>query len=245
MMRAVDLNCDLGESFGRYKLGFDEEIIPLISSANIACGFHAGDPHVMRRTVALCVKHGVRIGAHPGLPDLLGFGRRKMAITPDEIRDYFTYQIGALRQFVEEAGQKLQHVKAHGALFEMADDALTKAMCEASGNLIWLSQPGGTARKYAAKVAEEFYADRAIHPDKTLVSRQKPGAVIHDSSTIRQRLIQLFETGTVTSIEGQNVAYDFDSICVHGDTAGALDIVRLIRAICAEMNVAVKPLADL
>lgn len=247
MKHAVDLNCDLGESFGRYKLGFDEEIIPLISSANVACGFHAGDPHVMRRTVALCVKHGVRIGAHPGLPDLLGFGRRKMAVTPDEVRDFFTYQIGALRQFVEAAGQKLQHVKAHGALFEMAltDEALTKAMCEASGNLIWLSQPGGPACKYAAKVAEEFYADRAIHPNKTLVSRQTTGAVIHDPQAIRQRLIQLFETGTVTTIEGQSVPYPFDSICVHGDTAGALGIVRLIRAVCAERNVAIKPLADL
>src|SRR5690349_2917420 len=120
MKQTIDLNCDMGESFGRYQLGLDEQVIPLISSANVACGYHAGDAHVMRNTVALAAKNGVRVGAHPGLPDLLGFGRRRMAVSPDEVRDYFVYQVGALCAFVEATGQRLQHVKMHGALFEMA-----------------------------------------------------------------------------------------------------------------------------
>lgn len=251
---AIDLNCDMGESFGAYKLGHDEEIIKLISSANVACGFHAGDPHIMRSTVALACAHGVRVGAHPGLPDLLGFGRRRMAVTPEEVRDFFTYQLGALRAFVEAAGQRLQHVKMHGALFEMvcADQALTRAMCEATkaagGDLIWLTPSGATvavARDSGLRVVEEFYADRAYHPNKAIVSRKTPGAVIHDSQQIKGRLLQLFETGMVTTIEGQQIRLDFDSICVHGDTHGALEIVRAVRAVCAERGIAIKPMAEL
>jgi UPF0271 protein len=248
--RAIDLNCDLGESFGSYNLGNDEAVIPLISSANVACGFHAGDPHVMRRTVALCEQHGVRIGAHPGLPDLLGFGRRRMAVTPDEVRDYFTYQIGALRAFVEETSQKLQHVKMHGALFEMAlaDPPLNRAMCAAAGNLIWLTPAGPSAtvaRECGLKVVEEFYADRAYHPNRSLVSRKLPGAVIHDTQPIRRRVVQALEAGTVTTIEGETVALEFSSICVHGDTPEALEIVRLIRQVCAERGIAIQPLSEL
>jgi 5-oxoprolinase (ATP-hydrolysing) subunit A len=247
----IDLNCDLGESFGAYRLGHDDEVIPLISSANVACGFHAGDPHVMRHTVALAAGHGVGIGAHPGLPDLLGFGRRKMAVTPDELRDFFVYQIGALRAFVEAAGKRLQHVKLHGALLEMAvaDPALARAMVEAtrsvSRDLVWLTPAGltvGAAREAGLRVVEEFYADRAYHPTKALVSRQTPGAVITDLAQIRARVVQLFETGTVTTIEGQRLPLAFESICVHGDTAGALAIIKLIRAVCAERRITIRPL---
>lgn len=253
MKRAIDLNCDMGESFGRYKLGHDEEIIPLISSVNVACGFHAGDAHVMRNTVTLAAKHGVRVGAHPGLPDLLGFGRRRMAVSPDEVRDYFVYQIGALRAFVEATGQRLQHVKMHGALFEKAcaDDSLTRAMCEATksvgGDLIWLTPAGwtaSTARALGLRVVEEFYADRAYHPNKALVSRKKPGAVIHDAQQIKARLIQLFETGTVTTFEDERIPLEFDSICVHGDTPDALAIVRLIRELCSDRGVEIKPMSE-
>lgn len=253
-MTAVDLNCDLGESFGCYKLGLDEEVIGRISSANVACGFHAGDPHVMHQTVKLCQASGVRVGAHPGLPDLLGFGRRRMAVTPDEIYDFFVYQIGALDGFVRATGQKLQHVKLHGALFEMAmsDDALTRAMCDATRDvnpdLIWLAPAGkvpAIGREAGLRTAEEFYADRAYHPDKRLVSRKTPGSVLHDLNEIRRRLVQVFQTGTVTTIEGQTLPLEFNSICVHGDSPGALDIVNSVREVCNEQGVAVKPLSDL
>ena len=251
---AIDLNCDLGEGFGVYQLGDDAEALTLISSANVACGFHAGDPHVMRRTVAQAVSQGVRIGAHPGLPDLLGFGRRRVAATAEEVRDFFLYQIGALKAFVETAGARLQHVKPHGAVFEMAlaSPAIAAAMCEAARavdrDLIWLSPAGtmaGAARQAGLRAMDELYADRAYHPDRTLVSRKTPGAVIEDVSLVRARLIQWFDTGTVTTIEGGPLALECDSICVHGDTPGAVEIIRLVRAVCAEKGVAVKPLADL
>ncbi len=251
---AVDLNSDIGESFGAYTLGNDEDVIRSISSANVACGFHAGDPHVMRRTVALAKQHGVRVGAHPGLPDLLGFGRRRMAVSADELRDFCVYQVGALKAFVEAAGLRLQHVKMHGALLEMslADASLARAMCEAvravDPGLIWLTPSGcttETARACGLQVAEEFYADRAYHPDRRLVSRKQPGAVIHEAAQIRERVALALATGTVRTIEGQTLLLEFDSICVHGDTPGALEIVRLVRAVCADAGVAVRPLAEL
>lgn len=252
---AVDLNCDMGESFGRYKLGLDEEVIKLISSANVGCGFHGGDPHVMRNTVALANVHGVAVGAHPGLPDLFGFGRREMKVTPEEVKDYFIYQIGALRGFVEIADMKLQHVKMHGALDAMAraDEELTRAMCEAtremSPDLIWLAhsgiQTGEIARSMGLKVFEEVYADRAYNADKSLVSRRLPGAVLKDPQQIGARIRQLIETGTVTTIDGKTLELEFDSICVHGDTPGALEMIRTIRGILADHNVAIKPMAQL
>jgi UPF0271 protein len=253
--KAVDLNCDMGESFGPYKLGLDEEVIKLISSANVGCGFHGGDPHVMRETVAMAKEHGVGVGAHPGLPDLLGFGRREMKVTPEEVKDYFIYQIGALKAFVEIAGMKLQHVKAHGALDAMArrDEELTKAMCEAtrqiSPDLIWLAhsgmQPGEIAQKMGLKVVQEVYADRAYNADKTLVSRTLPGAVIKDPQEIGARIKQLIETGTITTIDGKALELDFDSICVHGDTPGAVKMIRTIRGILADHDIAVKPMGEL
>ena len=252
---AVDLNCDMGESFGPYKLGFDEEVIKLISSANVGCGFHGGDPHVMRNTVAMAKEQGVGVGAHPGLPDLLGFGRREMKVTPEEVKDYFIYQIGALNAFVEVAGMKLQHVKMHGALDTMArtDEGLTMAMCEAtrevSPDLIWLAhsgiRTGEIARSLGLTVVEEVYADRAYNADKTLVSRKLPGAVLKDPKEIGARIEQLMETGTITTIDGKPLKLEFDSICVHGDTPGALEMIRTIRDILGDHNVAVKPMAEL
>lgn len=251
---SIDINSDLGESFGAYTLGCDEEVLRHISSANVACGFHAGDPHVMRRTVALAGQHGVRVGAHPGLPDLLGFGRRRMAVSAEELHDFCLYQVGALKAFAEAAGQRLQHVKMHGALLEMslADESLARAMCEAvrsvDPGLIWLTPAGcttETARSCGLRVAEEFYADRAYHPDRRLVSRKQSGAVIHDAALIRGRVALALETGTVRTIEGQTLRMEFDSICVHGDTPGAMEIVRLVRAACADAGVTVRPLAEL
>ena len=251
---AVDLNCDMGESFGRYKLGFDEEVIKLISSANVGCGFHGGDPHVMRDTVAMAKENGVGVGAHPGLPDLLGFGRREMKVTPEEVKDYFIYQIGALKAFVEVAGMKLQHVKMHGALDAMAraDEELTRAMCEAtkevSPDLIWLAHSGIMTVEIAwntgLKVVQEVYADRAYNADKTLVSRKLPGAVLKDPKEIGARIKQLIESGTITTIDGKTLELEFDSICVHGDTPGALEMIKTIRGILSEHNVAVKPMRE-
>jgi UPF0271 protein len=251
--KAVDLNCDMGESFGPYKLGLDEEVIKFISSANVGCGFHGGDPHVMRETVAMAKEYGVGVGAHPGLPDLLGFGRREMKVTPEEVRDYFIYQIGALKAFVEVAGLKLQHVKAHGALDAMArrDEDLTKAMCEAaieiSPDLIWLahSGKGEIAGRMGLKVVQEVYADRAYNADKTLVSRTLPRAVIKDPQEIGARINQLLETGTITTIDGKALELDFNSICVHGDTPGAVGMIRTIREILAANDIAVIPMAEL
>jgi UPF0271 protein len=246
---AIDLNCDMGESFGRYSLGFDAQMMPLITSANVACGFHAGDPHVMRRTAALAREYGVAVGAHPGLPDLLGFGRRAMSVTPSELRDYFTYQIAALRGFAS-----LQHVKMHGALFDMAlsDRSLLSAMCEATfaagPELIWLCPAGAAAvpaREAGLKVAEEFYADRAYHPDLRLVSRRTPGALIEHPEAVTERLERLLETGTLRTIEGQAIEVRFDSICVHGDTPGAVEIARAVRRVCEAKGVALQPLGAL
>ncbi len=252
---AVDLNCDMGESFGRYTLGLDEEVIKLISSANVGCGFHGGDPHVMRNTVALAKEHGVAVGAHPGLPDLLGFGRREMNVTPEEMKDYCIYQIGALKAFVEVAGMKLQHVKMHGALDAMArrDEELTRVMCEAtreiSPDLVWLAhsgiRTGEIARNMGLRVIQEVYADRAYNADKSLVSRKIPGSVLKDPPEIGARIRQLIETGTVNTIDGKTLELEFDSICVHGDTSGALEMIRTIRGILADHNVAVKPMREL
>lgn len=252
---AVDLNCDMGESFGRYKLGLDEEVIKLISSANVGCGFHGGDPHVMRETVALAKEYSVGVGAHPGLPDLLGFGRREIKVTPEEVKDYCIYQIGALKGFVEVAGMKLQHVKMHGALDAMAraDEKLTRAMCEAtreiSLDLIWLAhsgiQIGEIARSMGLKVVQEVYADRAYNADKTLVSRRLPGAVLKDPKEIGRRIKQLMEMGTITTIDGKTLKLEFDSICVHGDTPGALEMVKTIRGILVDHDVAIKPMGEL
>jgi UPF0271 protein len=251
---AIDLNCDMGESFGRYKLGLDEEVIKLISSANVGCGFHGGDPHVMRNTVTLAKEYGVAVGAHPGLPDLLGFGRREMKVTPEEVKDYFIYQIGALRAFVEIAGMKLQHVKMHGALDTMAraNEELTRTMCEATGeispDLVWVAhsgtRAGEIARSMGLKVIQEAYADRAYNIDKSLVSRKRPGAVLKDPQQIGARIKQLIETGTMTTIDGKTLELEFDSICVHGDTPGALEMIRTIRATLADQNVAIKPMAE-
>jgi UPF0271 protein len=244
----------MGESFGRYTLGQDEDVLALISSANVACGYHAGDPHVMRRTVELAAARGVRVGAHPGLPDLLGFGRRIMAVSPAELYDYFLYQLGALHAFARAAGTTLQHVKPHGALFGMAlsDPSLARAMAQAAHDfdptLLWLNPTGPLAqvgRDTGLIPAQDFYADRAYNADRSLVSRSKPGSVIKDHAHIRGRVLQLLETGTVTTLDGQRIGLPCDSICVHGDTDGALEIIRLVRGVCDQHGIAIRPLAEI
>jgi UPF0271 protein len=254
-MRKIDLNCDMGESFGRFKLGMDEEVIRLISSANIGCGFHGGDPHVMRKTVKLAKENGVGVGAHPGLPDLLGFGRRFMDVTPQELEDFFVYQIGALKGFCDAAGTKLQHVKAHGVLSGLAErdarmaDAICRAISMIDDRIIWMTYSGTKTKPIAEamglRLVEEFYADRAYNADLLLVPRNQPGAVIHDVAEIQKRIVQLVNEGTVTTIDGQVMEIPCHSICVHGDTPGALDLVRQIRSALEAAHIAITPMGSL
>lgn len=256
-MKAIDLNSDVGESFGSYKLGLDEEVIPLISSANIACGFHAGDPAVMRQTVALARRNGVGLGAHPGLPDLVGFGRRNMDVTPEEIKDFVTYQIGALQAVAAFQGARLQHVKPHGALYNMAVknpaiwDAVAEVMAGLDERLILFVLAGSgrrdleaIARRRGIRVVFEFFADRAYNLDGSLVSRKLPGAVIHDNDVVAAKVLKLVKEGRVTTIEGSEIEIRAETICVHGDNPEALALVKKIRETLYAAGVAVKPLAD-
>ncbi|MTV81582.1 LamB/YcsF family protein [Secundilactobacillus folii] len=236
-MPQVDLNCDLGESFGRYTLGLDDQVLPYITSANVACGFHAGDPEVMQHTVDLAVADHVQIGAHPGLPDLEGFGRRPMQITPEAARDDVKYQIGALQAFVPS--HRLHHVKPHGALYNMAvkDYDLAYAICkgikEVDPQLLLVglanSQLIRAAKEVGLPYEQEVFADRAYEADGSLVSRQKPGAVIVDEDLAVSRTINMIKTHQVTSIDGQVIDIQPDTICVHGDGVKALAFVKKIH----------------
>lgn len=239
-MPFLDLNCDLGESFGAYTIGSDEAIIPYITSANIACGYHAGDPTVMHRSVALCRKYGVQVGAHPGLPDLMGFGRRKMQIAPAEAADCVAYQIGALQAFCQAEGVPLHHVKPHGALYNMAakDRALADAICRAvqksAPGAILLALSGSemvaAANAIGLPVACEVFADRGYQPDGTLVPRGQPGAMITDEGEAIARVTRMVKEGKVTARDGSEVALQADSACVHGDGPKALAFVEKLRA---------------
>jgi UPF0271 protein len=238
----IDLNSDVGESFGNYKLGLDEEVIPLISSANIACGFHAGDPAVMKRTVSIAAKNGVAVGAHPGLPDLIGFGRRTMDASLEEIQDYVTYQIGALQGFTTALGMKMQHVKPHGALYNMAVqnpdiwDAVAQAIAAVDPHLILFVLAGSNRKdleaigaRHGIRIAFEFFGDRAYNPDGSLVSRKEPGAVIHDHEAVAEKVLKMVKEGRVVCKDGSEIDMAADTICVHGDNPAALALVKNIR----------------
>lgn len=247
----IDLNCDLGESFGTYILGRDAEIIPLIGSANIACGFHAGDPCVMRKTVQLAVEHHVGLGAHPGFPDLQGFGRRNMSLSNDELRDTVIYQVGALMGFAKVFGATLQHVKPHGALYNMAANdrdmakAIVDALLELDDNLILFGLPGTAmldiAKRVGLNVAREVFADRAYNDDGSLVSRKIPGAVITDSSVVTDRVLKMVIDKKVTTINGTEIDLEIDTICVHGDTPGAVEHVRRMTEALKRAGVDIVP----
>lgn len=247
-MPSIDLNCDLGESFGAYTIGSDEKILPYITSANIACGYHAGDPAVMRRSVALCKQYGVQVGAHPGLPDLMGFGRRKMAVSPAEAADYVAYQIGALKAFCDAAGVPLHHVKPHGALYNMAaqDRALADAICQAvqqtAPGAVLLALSGSemvvAARAIGLPVASEVFADRGYRPDGTLVPRGQPGAMIENEDEAIARVLRMAREGRVAVSDGSTVALQADSVCVHGDGPQALAFVQKLHAALPAAGVA-------
>jgi UPF0271 protein len=244
-MVKVDLNSDLGESFGAYTLGMDEQILGTISSCNIACGFHAGDPEVMEKTVSLAMGNHVALGAHPGLPDLVGFGRRNLAVTPAEVYTMMVYQIGALAAFVRAAGGRLQHVKPHGALYNMAavDEKLAAAAAEAvykvDGDLIFFGLAGSwmikKAEQLGLKTAQEVFADRTYQNDGTLTPRRQPGAMITDEDAAIAQVLGMVRDGAVTTLGGERIPIRADTICVHGDGERALLFTRRIReALTAE-----------
>lgn len=249
-MFRVDINCDLGESFGRYKLGEQEEILRYVTSANIACGFHAGDPSVMRETVELAIKNNVQIGAHPGLPDLNGFGRREMNISWQEAYDLIVYQIGALQGFLTAKGVMMQHVKPHGALYNMAAvneelaDAIAKAVYDVSPELLLYglasSQLTAAGEKYGLHTVHEVFADRTYQADGTLTSRTMPNALITDEAKAIAQIIEMVKEGTVTSVQQTKVALQAHSICVHGDGEHAVQFAKRARQELEQQGVKVQ-----
>jgi UPF0271 protein len=236
----IDLNSDLGESFGPWPMGQDAALMDSISSANVACGFHAGDPGAMRATITLARQKGVAIGAHPGFQDLVGFGRRDMKATPAEVEDLVLYQVSALAGMAAAQGARLQHVKAHGALYNMAcrdralADAIAKAVASFDRSLILFGLPNSellrAGEASGLRVAAEVFADRAYDPDGALTSRAKPGSVIHDTQTVVDRAIKMVRDKQVIAVDGSTIALQADTICLHGDTPGAAEHARAVRA---------------
>lgn len=251
---SIDINSDIGESFGAYALGMDNDVLGAVSSANIACGYHAGDPAAMRKTVAAAKQHGVSIGAHPGYPDLMGFGRRNMAVSAQEMYDYTLYQLGALHGFARAAGVKLAHVKPHGAMYNMAakDPSLALAICRAvkdfDAGLILLGLAGSCFVQAAAdagiRFASEVFADRAYMEDLSLVPRSMSGAMITDPDQAAARVVKMVKKGRVAAITGKEIALHADSVCVHGDNEHAVLFARSIRAALEAEGIAIRPLGE-
>jgi len=236
----IDINSDTGESFGAYTIGRDAGLFRAITSANVAAGFHAGDPSVLRATIRLAKANGVAVGAHPGFPDLVGFGRRELNVTPQEAEDFVLYQIAAVAGVAAADGVRLQHVKPHGALFNMAvrnkelAAAIAGAVAAFDKTLILFGLPGSeilnAGRAAGLRVAAEVFADRAYEPDGSLASRRKPNSVIHDPDAVVARAVRMVKERTVVAIDGSVVPLEADTICVHGDTPGSDDLAAKIRA---------------
>jgi UPF0271 protein len=240
--RKIDINSDIGESFGVYKLGLDEQVVPHITSANVACGYHAGDPGVMRRTVSLAKQYGVEVGAHPGFPDLMGFGRRNIDATLEEIQDYVIYQMGALQAFALSHGMKLQHVKPHGSLYNMAfaNPKIWEAIAGAAGKvdreiIVVVLAPSRReplieiGKKCGVRIAFEAFPDRAYAKDGSLVSRREKGSLIEDHQVVAERALKMALEEKVTAIDGTEISIKADTLCVHGDNPGAVQMVKNIR----------------
>lgn len=235
----IDLNSDLGESFGPWPMGQDAALMESISSANVACGFHAGDPGTMRATIALAREQGVAVGAHPGFPDLVGFGRREIKASPAEVHDFVLYQLAALAGMAAAQGVALQHVKAHGALYNMAcrdralADAIARAVATFDRSLILFGLPNSellrAGQAAGLAVAAEVFADRSYDPDGSLTARSKPGSVIHDTQTVVERAIRMVRDKQVVAVDGSTITLQADTICLHGDTPGAADHARAVR----------------
>ena len=249
-MRHVDLNCDMGESFGAWRMGDDDAILPHISSANIACGIHAGDPTVMRRTVEAAVAHGVAIGAHPGLPDLAGFGRRVMEVTPDEAYDLVVYQVGALVGVARACGSRVAHVKVHGALYNMAAQraplaaAIARAVRDVDPTLFFFGLSGSVmvaeAERCGLAAVHEVFADRAYEPDGSLTPRHLPGALVAVAEVAAARVVRLVESGEVVARDGSVIRLQADTVCVHGDGADAAGVASALAHQLRAAGIAVR-----
>jgi len=254
MMLAIDLNCDMGESFGAWRLGRDEEIMGYVTSVNIACGYHAGDPGTMRRTVQLAMRSGAAIGAHPGLPDLQGFGRREMAISPQEAHDLVLYQIGALQAFVRAEGGRLQHVKPHGALYNMAarDQALAgaiaEAVCRADPELILFGLSGSAlieaGQRVGLRTASEVFADRTYQADGSLTPRHRPDALVADAAAAVEQAVRMARTGKVATTQGQEITIEAHTICIHGDGPHALEYAMRIHEALLAAGIRLQPIGE-
>ena len=250
----IDLNSDLGESFGRWTLGNDAELMTSITSANVACGYHAGDPGVMRETIRLARHAGVAVGAHPGFPDLAGFGRRNIAASPREVEDFVLYQIGALAGIAAAEGVQLQHVKAHGALYNMAvhdrslADAIARAVAAFERSLIVFALPQTELYRAAdaagLRVAAEGFADRAYQADGSLTPRTHPGSVIHSAEEVIGRAIRMAQHGLVRATNGVDIPMRVDTICTHGDTPGSHELTRQLRAGLEAAGIVVKAIGE-
>lgn len=253
-MYRVDLNSDLGESFGAYTIGMDKDILPFVTSANIACGFHAGDPGVMRKTVRLALLNKVAIGAHPGLPDLNGFGRREMAISPEEAYDIVVYQVGALQAFVKAEGGSMQHVKPHGALYNMAAkrpdlaEAIAKAVYKVDDKLVLFGLSGSELIKAGEKIglrtASEVFADRTYQKDGSLTPRKEANALISNDDEAAGQVVRMVTKGTVHSQQNEEIEIKADTVCIHGDGAHALLFAKTVREALKRSGIMVSAISD-
>lgn len=250
----IDINCDMGESFGAYNLGCDEEILHYITSANIACGFHAGDPATMRKTVRLALERDVGIGVHPGLQDLVGFGRRNIQISPQEAYDLVIYQIGALHAFVKSEGGTLQHVKPHGALFNMAAksfplaEAIAEAVYKVDPELILFGLAGSelinAGKKIGLRSANEVFSDRTYQEDGSLTSRHEKGALIQDHLTAVNQVIRMIKEGKVTTLQGKELEISAQTVCIHGDSEKALDFAKYIHTALRKSGISITKISE-
>jgi 5-oxoprolinase (ATP-hydrolysing) subunit A len=246
----IDINCDMGESYGAGMIGNDAELMPLVSSANIACGFHGGDPGTLHQTIRLAQQYNVAIGAHPSYPDLAGFGRREMQLNPQEIYDNVLYQLGALEAFTRAGGGKLHHVKPHGALYNRAakDAEQAEAILHAVyyfDKTLKVYGPAGSelhiaALKIGLSFCREAFADRSYQPDGSLTPRSQPGALIKDVVLAVQQVVQIIENGTVTAQDGTVISMQADTICIHGDGLYALEFTKAIRNTLTEKEITIQ-----
>jgi UPF0271 protein len=249
-MKTIDLNCDMGESFGAWKMGDDAGLMPFISSANVACGFHAGDPSTIRATVRLAVDHGVAIGAHPSLPDLQGFGRRAMKISAQECYDLVIYQSGAVEAFARAAGARLHHVKIHGMLYNMAAkdaelaDAIARATNDLGGGTMLYALSGSAmmdaARRHGVRAVGEVFGDRSYQADGTLTPRGQPGAMITDDAASVAQVLMMVEQGKLRSLDGVDVPVDAGTLCLHGDQPGAVKFATALRGVLKQRGIEVR-----
>jgi UPF0271 protein len=251
----IDLNADVGESFGAYAIGSDAGLLQSVTSANVAAGFHGGDPSTIRDTLRLAREHNVTVGAHPGFPDLAGFGRRDMRVTAKEAEDLVLYQVAAVAGIAAAEGLKLQHVKPHGALYNMAARdatlaaAIAKAVAALDRSLILMGPPDSellkAGRTAGLPVAAEGFADRAYEPDGSLMSRRRPDAVIHDPEVVVARVMRLLKERTLLASDGTPLTLQVDTICIHGDTPGAADLAARLRAGLEAAGITVRALGAL